>query len=276
MREIVGPFVAEVTYTQGGSYRLLTDYLLENPGPSITMGPEDSFGPGLFRTSVSKDVFHGTVRPSFWDDLFSFFKGYDSNVNLTRSDGEGSSQLVVGLDGAETLHAGGGDDWVIGRAGGDTISGGPGNDTVTAGEGQFADVIYGDVMGGGLWEFLLGPSAPTFPGGNDSLQGSLGEDWLSGGAGRDLLSGGAGADVFVFRAGDGADRIQDFSASAGDRLSFSADLWQEAGSLTAAEVVTRYATASGGLVTFDFGEGDVLVLSGLTGTAGLAAQLDLL
>jgi Ca2+-binding RTX toxin-like protein len=46
-------------------------------------------------------------------------------------------------------------------------------------------------------------------GGNDSIWGLGGDDVLEGGPGNDTLEGGAGADTYVFRRGDGEDRIVD-------------------------------------------------------------------
>ena len=43
----------------------------------------------------------------------------------------------------------------------------------------------------------------------------------------------------------------------------------------ASGVVDRFASVANGRLIFDFGDGDVLVLNGLTSIAGLAAQLDL-
>jgi Ca2+-binding RTX toxin-like protein len=55
--------------------------------------------------------------------------------------------------------------------------------------------------------------------GANSLIGTTGNDIIEGKAGADVLTGGAGADSFLFRAGDGADRITDF-ASGTDRILF--------------------------------------------------------
>ncbi|HJU06723.1 MAG TPA: calcium-binding protein, partial [Nitrospiraceae bacterium] len=46
-------------------------------------------------------------------------------------------------------------------------------------------------------------------GGRDALYGEAGEDILIGGTGDDVLSGGPGEDTYVFRLGDGHDRIED-------------------------------------------------------------------
>jgi hypothetical protein len=48
-------------------------------------------------------------------------------------------------------------------------------------------------------------------GGSDQLNGNGGADLLVGGAGTDTLWGGTGADTFVFRRGEGADRVADFT-----------------------------------------------------------------
>ncbi|MDP3338888.1 calcium-binding protein, partial [Frigidibacter sp.] len=81
---------------------------------------------------------------------------------------------------------------------GDTVWGWLGNDIIKGGAGD--DIFYGedgnDRLEGGA--------------GNDSLYGGAGSDWIIGGTGNDFLSGGSGADTFVFRPGDGADRIIGF------------------------------------------------------------------
>jgi VCBS repeat-containing protein len=74
------------------------------------------------------------------------------------------------------------------RGGDDSLSGGAGN-----------DILFGQ-------------------GGNDTLSGGAGNDLLAGGTGNDVLSGGSGADIFLFRSGEGNDRITDFNSSEGDIL----------------------------------------------------------
>ncbi|MEB3199058.1 MAG: calcium-binding protein, partial [Synechococcaceae cyanobacterium] len=59
--------------------------------------------------------------------------------------------------------------------------------------------------------------------GHDILRSDAGDDVHRGGRGNDTIHSGAGHDLFVFAAGDGIDRVQDFdgSLSSRDRLQFS-------------------------------------------------------
>ena len=67
--------------------------------------------------------------------------------------------------------------------------------------------------------------------GDDVIKGLLGKDILNGGLGNDRLEGGLGADTYVFKAGDGHDRLYDsggndtlrFKDVSLDRLWFSRD-----------------------------------------------------
>ena len=56
--------------------------------------------------------------------------------------------------------------------------------------------------------------------GKNSLDGKGGDDTLDGGKGNDILTGGQDVDVFVFKTGDGRDRITDFDGLV-DRLDLS-------------------------------------------------------
>ncbi len=83
--------------------------------------------------------------------------------------GTGASETMTGF----THHA----NRIDGRGGNDTIRG-----------GERADVLLGGD-------------------GHDALHGAAGDDILWGGAGNDQLYGGPGHDLYLFRAGDGQDRI---------------------------------------------------------------------
>lgn len=52
--------------------------------------------------------------------------------------------------------------------------------------------------------------------GDDRLAGGAGDDTLIGGTGRDTLNGQSGADTYVFRAGDGIDRVGEAATGSGD------------------------------------------------------------
>jgi Ca2+-binding RTX toxin-like protein len=79
---------------------------------------------------------------------------------------------------------------------------------VVTAAGTTANTIIG---GDGLDTLLAGA-------GNDRLFGGNSADTLVGGLGSDVQYGGAGADVFAYTAGDGNDRILDFSAVDGDKV----------------------------------------------------------
>lgn len=109
--------------------------------------------------------------------------------------GDGDEDVVWGGLGRDRVLGGPGNDWVLGDRGDDTVQGGQGNDHAWGGQGD--DIVLGER-------------------GRDVLDGGQGDDTLAGGADDDLLRGGAGNDCFVYRAGDGLDRILDFDAAGGD------------------------------------------------------------
>lgn len=149
--------------------------------------------------------------------------------NATGSPG---SDLIRGnelnnrLLGAVDLVRSGGADTIYGEAGNDTIMGGAGNDLLFGGADQ--DFLVGnsgsDRMFGDAGRDILSGGV-----GADRLDGGDDRDRLIGGPGGDILTGGAGADVFVYQArGDSQDlpgrldRITDFDAGGGDRISLAA------------------------------------------------------
>lgn len=199
------------------------------------------------------DAFYGAegsdrILGRLGDDQISGGEGAD-----TLFGGAGDDSIDGGLD-RDTVYLGSGDDLYsdnseAGPQGNDTVFGGTGDDTVQGGNGD--DAFYGGE-------------------GKDRLIGRLGNDTIAGGTGNDSLTGGDGADRFVFAADFDADQISDFTAGT-DVLQLDDALWR--GSLTAAQVVTQFASVSGGNVVFDFGGGDTLTLEGLSITAGLESDL---
>ncbi|MCM2563865.1 hypothetical protein M8756_17120 [Lutimaribacter sp. EGI FJ00015] len=151
------------------------------------------------------------LRGGAGDDMLRGGGGFDRLLG-----GNGDDRLVGG-SGRDTLRGGAGDDMLRGGNGVDRLLGGNGDDTLVGGNGR--DTLRGgagdDVLdGGGGGDRLDGR------GGHDTLLGGANADTLIGGGGRDvleagqgfdLLIGGAGADVFVFRGGDGVNRVRDFT-----------------------------------------------------------------
>lgn len=100
---------------------------------------------------------------------------------------------LVGTDGADTLTAQVGNNYLYGLDGADLLMGASGKDTIIAGAGN--DTLMGDAGA----DRLLGGD------GNDRLNGDDGDDELLGGDGDDTLYGGAGDDrLYGF---DGNDAI---------------------------------------------------------------------
>ncbi|MCT4554703.1 MAG: hypothetical protein N4A53_08465 [Pelagimonas sp.] len=147
---------------------------------------------------------------------------------------------------------------MLGGDGNDFLKGGTRRDSVEGGDGN--DKLFGnsfnDTLRGGA--------------GNDRLNAGGDDDILDGGAGNDFLKGGSGADVFEFIDGDGADTIADFNV-AEDMLQLDMTL---AGGQSAAQIVAG-AQVSGSGVLLDFGDGDTILLQGLSDTTGLAAAIDI-
>jgi Ca2+-binding RTX toxin-like protein len=83
---------------------------------------------------------------------------------------------------------------LFGNNGNDILNGGSGHDQLAGNAGN-------DIINGGA--------------GHDSIGAGAGDDRLNGGTGNDALSGQEGDDTFVFRFGDGVDRVRDFVAGDG-------------------------------------------------------------
>ena len=110
---------------------------------------------------------------------------------------------------------------------------------------------------------------------NDTLNGGGGADVLTGGTGKDRMTGGDGADVFIFADGDSKDTIKDFSVSAKDVMQLDDAIW--AGStFSKSQVISQFASVTVDGVLLDFGDGQTILLSGLTTTSGLSAQIEII
>lgn len=209
-----------------------------------------------------KDRLNGLVG----NDTLNGGEGDDTllggNGDDSLSGGNGNDQLYggIGVDrlageaGADQLYGGDGNDWLSGGDANDQLWGGNQNDTLSG--GAFEDILNGDAGN----DRLLGEA------GADTLLGGTGDDWLDGGAAADILTGGANADSFVFRNGDGRDRVTDFADNE-DTLVFAGGLWD--GAMSVQAFVSTYARASRGSVTFDFGDGDLVRVDGIASLSRL-------
>lgn len=146
---------------------------------------------------------------------------------------------IFGTNGDDRIRDKADSNWFDGRGGDDRIFGRNGDDMI---------------FGGGGNDVLKGAS------GKDTISGGTGNDVLVGGSGADVLKGGAGEDRFVFKLGDGKDRVVDFTDDV-DTLRLDNALW--GGGLSKAQVVAQYAKLVGGNVVLDFGS-DELTLTGVS------------
>lgn len=128
-----------------------------------------------------------------------------SGLDLTRSSGGGSFDLLDGVGVALNLLGGGGVLDVIdvvnilrGSTGRNVLKGLGADDLITALDGV-------DRLLGGNGDDILNAGS-----GDDRLDGGKGDDVLFGGLGRDRMKGGRGEDTFVMALQSGFDMIDDF------------------------------------------------------------------
>jgi len=117
------------------------------------------------------------------------------------------------------------------------LRGGDGSDFLDGGDGD-------DILKGGA--------------GDDWLAGGAGDDMLDGGQGDDILFGGTGQDLFVFSGG--ADVIMDFED--GDLLQISKSVGGQA--IESLDSLTDFAIDLDGSTLLDFGNGDSVLLNGVS------------
>lgn len=180
--------------------------------------------------------------------------------NDTLSGGTASDTLQGG-DGNDSLIGGSGSDTLSGNGEQDSLQGGTGNDALQGGSGS--DRLWGgvgdDLIDGGIGaDMLMGGT------GRDTLRGASGSDLLNGGLGDDDLYGGAQADSFVFNFCDAKnqDRIFDFNASEGDRISIDDLLWDE--DLTLRDAVDQFCSIDKAGALFQFDDLNTLRVDGIT------------
>ena len=160
----------------------------------------------------------------------------DDYIEFDITGTEGNDKLFGDLFSENAISGLGGNDKIHGGFENDLIDGGAGNDHIFGRAGD---------------DELIGGS------GNDKISGGFGDDLIYGGSGNDMLFGGQGADTFFYGAGDGQDIIFDFSPGAnvaGDRLAIDIEGIDNFSDLMS------YASHQGNTLSFDFGNGDMLIL----------------
>lgn len=176
------------------------------------------------------------------------------------------SDQITGTQREDSLAGGHGDDTLIGGAGADILEGGSGNDIVFGDDLRPGDAFASPevlslspgssseegrsdwIYGGSGNDILMGGVA------DDYLDGGHGEDMLYGGLGNDRLLGGADDDVYMFRRGDGADEILEYSSSPSfDRIVFHSDV-------TPDEVMISRSTTNLDDLLIRYGEGDLVTV----------------
>ncbi|HEY8564667.1 MAG TPA: calcium-binding protein [Beijerinckiaceae bacterium] len=214
-------------HIDGGSGVDTADYGASSVGVNVSLASGAGSG-GLATGDVLVSV--ENVIGSALNDLLTG----DDKANVLQG-GLGADSLTGG-DGADLIYGNQGEDMIFGGQGFDTVFGGQGLDLIYGNQGE--DLIYGnlgeDTLFGGQGQDTLfgGQGADQIYGnlgedrlfgnlGDDQLYGGQGNDVLDGGLGSNLLVGGLGADVYVLAPGAGADQINGFSVSDGDRLGLS-------------------------------------------------------
>jgi len=230
----------DVTFSSG-ELNQLTDGLtidkVESLNLSTSVGNDSLMlkvnAPGSYVWFASDGRDHATVDLSDVSGQASFLYRGTQGFGIWNAGGEEvrvqlysiESLTIIGNDQKNTFnggsmknefHGGGGNDSLGGGTDRDRLFGDSGNDALVGGEGN--DLLSGgtgdDTLEGGFGnDRLLGGA------GDDMLTGGLHDDVLIGGSGRDRLDGGAadddltgggGRDLFIFRKGEGTDRVLDF------------------------------------------------------------------
>lgn len=226
------------------------DTLLGGAGSDVLIGGE---GRDMLNGGAGLDTVEwGYNSPSITVDLENgnatvFGQGGDDLVSIENVTTGKSRDIVQGSSTDNTINVSSGNDTANGKAGDDILWGGGGLDYLTGGDGN--DEIYGQADD----DWLLGEN------GNDWIKGGDGNDNLEGGPGTDRLRGDGGVDSFVYNEGFGRDWIFDFEDGT-DVLRLNDSIW--GGGKTNQQVVDTYAQIEDGDLIFDFGNGNVLTLSG--------------
>nr|WP_281501785.1 calcium-binding protein [Aliiroseovarius sp. F20344] len=199
-------------------------------------------------SAATVDLTAGTGDESMVGDQFINIENLIGTNYGDRFVGNGFNNRLVGRAGSDTLAGASGNDVLLGGNGADQLTGGRGNDRIWGNSGR--DTLAGSA-------------------GRDTLRGGNGNDMLDGGTGRDTLIGGKGRDTFVFNSG--VDRIRDFHHRH-DKLLFENDLW--GGGRKSVKMILKFAKIQGNKAVFDFGDGDKLIIDGISSLTHLKDNID--
>ena len=258
-----------------------TDQLFGGAGNDSIVGGTgaDTLYGGEGNDTIFGNTALDTIYGEGGDDYISSGDGIDY------VDGGAGNDTIFGRSGWDSLFGGDGDDHIYGSAGDDLLNGGNGNDYISAGSAWDVvfgnngnDTLYGnfgsDVLSGGAGDDVLygGTGDDTLRGGsnNDTLYGNQGVDQLEGGAGNDVLRGGTLRDTFIFDLGHDMDEVEDFETYR-DRLHLSTELTD--GLTDGQAILDAFASVVGGVVVFDFGDGDQITFSNLSSLDGLSDNI---
>ncbi|HHS94775.1 MAG TPA: hypothetical protein ENK63_05510 [Rhodobacterales bacterium] len=230
------------------------DTIIGNDAANVLRGNEA--GDQIYGGGGDDQLFGGpgadSLRSGTGNDYLNGGRGFDLLLA-----GEGDDILIGGA-GHDNLQAFSGQDELRGGKGGDSLRGGTGDDQLWGGGGR--DRMEGEEDN----DRLMGGA------GRDRLQGGAGDDWLIGGPGRDVLIGGTGEDTFEFAGNFGRDRIVRFEDDR-DTLVLDHALW--GGGMSKAKVLRTFATEHSGHVTFDFGHGEAILITGIKNLSDLRDDL---
>jgi Ca2+-binding RTX toxin-like protein len=225
----------------------ITETLAAPPLPTLAFGgqvliTEDASGVLVDVVGAWNSVKNGTFRSSEAENVtmsgfvhadVALGGGGDSSVTLVGAK-RGNVVTAVGDDVITIQVATNGAAWVNEFR----VSAGAGDDLVTVGALDIAaaaalDATFASTANragaftgndaGTLVFVKLGAGNDQFVGlglSRDQVSAGSGDDILIAGRGDDVLTGGSGEDAFVFRTGDGADRIEDFTVGE-DRIIFA-------------------------------------------------------
>jgi Ca2+-binding RTX toxin-like protein len=176
---------------------------------------------------LAKLVIYGTINGDSLstDDVSEVIKGLegaDTIYALGGNDlinGDAGNDFIDAGTGDDTVWGDDGDDQIFGQDGKDLINGNAGNDVIDAGTGD--DTVWGDdgddqIYGQAGNDTIIGGI------GNDQIYGGLDNDIIDGAEGNDFVDGGDGNDTYLFRLGSGEDTINDTDKAAAsiDTLKF--------------------------------------------------------